>query len=223
MLPGPLDSWAGGGYWAGFHPRHFPSIYFNLDKAAGKGECSLTIFFTGAHNSKPIKIRVEVNGHRFEEELNGENTVEFLENKVTGKAKEIHIQFPSSWLTSGMNKIQLGTIKGTWAIFDCIRLETPAGIRLGKASSSLIRSVKAAPFEYRKENGERMQPVLVDMNQFDISRELTFTVDGCTPVSRTIEVGESIQEILIPAAQAKGKQEKLQVTIRDGKDVIYKG
>ena len=120
-------------------------------------------------NSKPIKIRVEVNGHRFEEELNGENTVEFLENKVTGKAKEIHIQFPSSWLTSGMNKIQLGTIKGTWAIFDCIRLETPAGIRLGKASSSLIRSVKAAPFEYRKENGERMQPVLVDMNQFDIS------------------------------------------------------
>lgn len=223
VLPGPLDSWAGGGYWAGFHPRHFPSIYFNLDKAAGKGECSLTFFFTGAHNSKPIKIRVEVNGHRFEEELNGENTVEFLENKVTGKAKEIHIQFPSSWLTSGMNKIQLGTIKGTWAIFDCIRLETPAGIRLGKASSSLIRSVKAAPFEYRKENGERMQPVLVDMNQFDTSRELTFTVDGCTPVSRTIEVGESIQEILIPAAQAKGKQEKLQVTIRDGKDVIYKG
>ena len=43
------------------------------------------------------------------------------------------------------------------------------------------------------------------------------------PFHVPIEVGESIQEILIPAAQAKGKQEKLQVTIRDGKDVIYKG
>ncbi|MCD8267531.1 MAG: hypothetical protein LUD46_03105 [Parabacteroides sp.] len=223
VLPGPLDDWAGGGYWAGFHPRHFPSIYFNLGKAAGKGECSLTFFFTGAHNSKPIKIRVEVNGHRFEEELNGENAAESLENKGTGKTKEIHLQFPASWLTSGMNKIQLGTIKGTWAIFDCIRLETPAAVQLGKASSSLIRSVKAAPFEYQKENGERMLPVLVDMNQFDTPGTLTFMVEGCTPVSRTIEVGESIQEILIPAAQAKNKQEKLQFTIRDGKEVIYKG
>ena len=223
VLPGPLDGWAGGGYWAGFHPRHFPSIYFDLDKVSGKGECSLTFFFTGAHNSKPIKIRVEINGHRFEKELNGENAAEFLENKGTGKAKEIHIQFPSSWLTPGMNKIQLGTIKGTWAIFDCIRLETPVSVQLGKASSSLIRSVKAAPFEYQKENGERMLPVLVDMNQFDAPRELTFAVEGCAPVSRTIEVGESIQEILMPAAQAKGKQEKLLFTIRDGKDVIYKG
>ena len=38
VLSGPLDGWAGGGYWAGFHPRHFPSIYFNLDKVYGKGE-----------------------------------------------------------------------------------------------------------------------------------------------------------------------------------------
>lgn len=223
VLPGPLDNWAGGGYWAGFHPRHFPSVFFNLDKTSAEGECYLTFFFTGAHNSNPIKIRVEINGNRFEEDLNGENSGELLTNKEDGKAKEIKIQFPASWLTTGMNKIQLGTIKGTWAIFDCIRLETPANMQLGKAFSSLIRSVEAAPFEYQKENGERMQPVLVDMNQFDCSRELIFRVEGCQPVSRTIEVGESIQEILMPAAKTTGKQETLKFTIQDGKDIVYKG
>src|SRR5205809_566924 len=28
-LPGPLDGWAGGGYWSGFYARHFPRIVFN--------------------------------------------------------------------------------------------------------------------------------------------------------------------------------------------------
>ena len=45
VLPGPLDSWAGGGYWAGFHPRHFPAVFFNLDKVSAQGECFLTFFF----------------------------------------------------------------------------------------------------------------------------------------------------------------------------------
>ena len=26
VLPGPQDSWAGGGYWTGYYPRHFPSF-----------------------------------------------------------------------------------------------------------------------------------------------------------------------------------------------------
>lgn len=68
-----------------------------------------------------------------------------------------------------------------------------------------------------------MQPVLVDMNQFDCSRELIFRVEGCQPVSRTIEVGESIQEILMPAAKTTGKQETLKFTIQDGKEIVYKG
>ena len=28
-MPGPLDSWGGGGYWSGFHPRHFRSARLN--------------------------------------------------------------------------------------------------------------------------------------------------------------------------------------------------
>lgn len=223
VLPGPLDSWAGGGYWAGYHPRHFPAIYFNLDKTVKKGECILTFFLTGAHNSNPIKIRIEINGHRFEQELHGENSKELLEDKEIGKPKEIKLEIPATWLIPGMNKIQLGTIKGTWAIFDCIRLEAPEAVRLGKTSSSLIRSVQSAPFEYQQKDGARMQPVLVDITQFDRPRKLTFQIKGCAPVSRIIETGESIQELLMPASKMKEGQEELQFTVRDGEELIYKG
>ena len=96
----------------------------------------------------------------------------------------------------GMNKIRIGTVKGSWAVWDCIRLEVPESMRLGAASSSLIRSVKSAPFEYEKE-GKRLLPIWVDMVQFDTPRELTFRI-GKEVVTRTVEAGESIQEFCIP-------------------------
>ena len=223
LLPGPLDSWAGGGYWAGYHPRHFPSIYFNLERISAKGECTLTLFFTGAGKNASIRIRMEVNGHRFEEELKGENSDALLTNKENGVEKEIRVRFPASWLERGMNRIQIGTVKGTWAMFDCLRLETPAAVRLGKASSSLIRSVRTAPFEYPEEDGRRTFPIWVDMNQFDSAEELTFEVDGFPAVTRTIEEGESIQEIQIPALKENEKPQEHTIVIRNKENTLYEG
>lgn len=223
VLPGPLDSWAGGGYWAGFHPRHFPSIYFNLDKTDGEGECFLSFFFVGAYKSSPVKMRIEVNGHRFEKEIYGKNTNELLINKENGSPEEVKIQFPAAWLISGINKIQVGTVKGTWMIFDCIRLETEKPMKLGRASSSLVHSVETASFEYQVENGERVLPVMVSMTQLDTSKVLTFQAEGCKPVVRVVEMGESIQEVLIPASTWNKKPEKLHFTIRTDEALIYQG
>ncbi len=224
VLPGPLDSWAGGGYWAGFHPRHFPSLYFSIDEFTQNGTCVLSLCFVGANDAKQTKIRVEINGYRFEEEINGEDNKDLLDGKnTTGKPKEIKIDFPVSRLKKGMNKIQMGTIAGTWAVFDCIRLETSSDVKLEKASSSLIRSAEAAPFEYQREDGKRIQPVLVDMTQFDSSRKLTFQVDGLPAVTRLIEKGESIQEIDMPALSKGAKEIKTGFTIKEGSDIVYKG
>lgn len=221
-FPGPLDGWGGGGYWAGYHPRHFPMIYFNIERIKKQEESLFTIFLTGASSKQPIKMRIEINGHRIEREIKGENGKELLDSKEQGKPQELKIQFPTSWLNVGMNKIQLGTIKGNWIVFDCLRLETTSTARLGKATSTLIRSVKTAPFEYQDKDEKRMLPVLVDMIQQDEPRELTFQVQGTSPVIRTIEVGESIQEIYIPAAKGK-KTERLHFTIKSGKELLYKG
>lgn len=222
-FPGPLDGWGGGGYWAGYHPRHFPRIYFNIDKVKGQGESTFSLFLVGANNRNPINMRIEINGHRFEQEIKGEDGKELLEGKEQGRPKEIKIEFPTSWLTTGMNEIQLGIIKGTWVVFDCIRLETPSTVQLGKAQSTLIRSVKAAPFEYQQKDGRRVQPIVIDMVQLDAPCELTFQVEGTSPVSRRVETGESIQEVYMPASVGTKKREKLSFTIQRDKDVLYKG
>lgn len=222
VLPGPLDSWAGGGYWAGYHPRHFPSIYFNIEQYNPSGKSLLTLFFTGAESSSPIKIQVEINGHRIEETIQGEDTEELLENRTGGKPKSIRISFPTAWLTLGMNRIRLGAIEGKWSVFDCIRLETPEGIVLGKASSTLVRSAGSAPFEYEKE-GKRIQPVLVDIFQFDHARELTFQVADFPSVTRMIETGESIQEIPMPAVSSGEHSKSFPFFIFENKDTIYQG
>lgn len=222
VLPGPLDGWAGGGYWAGYHPRHFPSLYFQLNEVSSTGDCRLSCYFAGVNEKHPTRIRVEINGHRFEQELQGMNSAKFLSGEEAGQPQEIQLAFPAAWLQKGMNRIQMGMVKGSWAIFDCIRLTTPDGCQLGTASSTLVRSVQAAPFEYEKE-GQRMQPVLVEMNQFDTARELTFQVEGCPAVTRRVEAGESIQEVLMLAAASDSQSEPLKFTIQAGQEAIYQG
>jgi predicted alpha-1,2-mannosidase len=223
VLPGPLDSWGGGGYWAGYHPRHFPSVYFPVEKGSQRGNCSLSLFFVGVNDKHPVKIRMEINGHRFEEEITGSDNDALLKGESTaGTQKKIQVDFPASWLQPGINRIQTGSIAGTWVMFDCIRLETPKGITLGKASSSLIHSVKAAPFEYVREE-KRIQPVLVEITQFDASRELTFQVSGFPPVTRIVESGQSIQEIYLPALAAGKKPQTAEIAIRQGNETVYQG
>lgn len=224
VLPGPLDSWAGGGYWAGYHPRHFPSLFFSINKSTNKGECLLSLSFAGVNDSRPVKVRIEINGHRFEEELKGKDNNTLLNGKITtGKAREINIKFPASWLKKGMNRIQLGTIAGSWAVFDCISLQTPKSITLNTASSTLFHSVEAAPFEYEQTDGKRVQPILAHITQFDNFRELTFQADGFPAVKWFIEKGESIQEVYLPALKKGEKKRKLSFTIKEGKEIIHKG
>ena len=224
VLPGPLDSWAGGGYWAGFHPRHFPSIAFSVEQTTKRGICELSLIFVGGNAAKPAKIRIMVNGHRFEEEISGEDDKALLlGDRTTGTQKEVRVRFPASMLNQGMNRIQLGIIAGSWAVFDCIRMETPEAITLRQASSTLIHSVKTAPFEYAQENGQRVQPVLVDMTQFDASRELTFHVSGLPQVSRLIEPGKSIQEIYMPALSTGKKSQTTDFSIYSGNEIVYQG
>lgn len=222
VLPGPLDGWAGGGYWAGFYPRHFPRICFQLERTTWKGECCFTLFFTGA-NHRVGQIRIEINGHRIERELEGKDGENVVKGKESGTPLEIGVSFPASWLRSGMNTIQLGIVKGSWAVFDCICLKTPDRIRLGKSSSSLIHSVRTAGFEYQQEDDSRTQPVWVEMTQLDSLRELTFQVGNLVTVTRRIEAGKSIQEILLPALKAGMKPEQVPLTIREGKELVYQG
>lgn len=219
VFPGPLDSWGGGGYWSGYHPRHFPIIQFALADVVTQGDCHLTLSFAGINNQSTTRWRVEINGIRFEKDFQGKSSDRLLIGEEAASPTEWTIDFPATVLKKGMNQIQLGLIKGNWCMFDQIRLETPDGCLLQKASSSLIRSVQAAPFEYER-NGERYQPVLVDLIQYDKLRTLTFETEGIETCSRTIEPGESVQEIWLPAVKSKRSQN---FRIKADGKVIYTG
>lgn len=219
VLPGPKDRWGGGGYYAGYHPRHFPVINFQLPETRKEGNCLLSLFFAGANGKELPVLRVEVNGHRFEKKIEGKSTDKLLTGEEKPDPQEWTIEFPAGWLEKGMNRIQMGIVKGRWCMFDCIRLSGPEGMDITPISSSLITSVKAADFEYEKSGKKHSLPILVDMVQYDRPRNLTF-VCGKTKVTRRVETGKSIQQILVPAVK-NPKNEEFAI-YADGKP-IYQG
>ena len=219
VLPGPKDNWGGGGYWAGYHPRHFPIINFQLAHAKAEGNCQLAFYFAGISAKESPVLRVEINGHRLEKKLKGTSTDQLLTGKESAIPSEWIIDFPAAWLKKGMNQIQLGLVKGKWCMFDCIRLTGTGDEAVQPISSSLITSVEAAGFEYKQEDGTRFQPVMVDMVQYDHPRTLTFTC-GTVKEKRLIETGSSIQQILLPSVR-KATEEVF--TIHDGNQLVYRG
>ena len=133
--------------------------------------------------------------------------------------QEWTIEFPAEWLHEGMNQVQMGVVKGRWCMFDCIRLSGPEALKVVPISSSLVTSVQAAPFEYKKSEKKRLLPILVEMVQFDRSQQITF-VCGKTKETRLVEAGESIQQIMVPAVDTP-REERFQMLV--GQQVIYDG
>lgn len=220
VLPGPKDGWGGGGYWSGYHPRHFPIINFMLSQVKTEGTGRLELFFVGVNEKEPPVIRIEINGHRIEKRLEGKSTDKLLNGEESASPLQCVVDFPTEWMKTGMNQIQLGLIEGRWCMFDCIRLSGPDGIVVEPISSSLITSVEAADFEYDKTGKGRFLPILVEMVQYDTPRTLTFTC-GKVKEERLVETGKSIQQILVPAIKGNAKEETF--TIYAGKQLLYKG
>lgn len=221
VIPGPVDSWGGGGFWSGFNPRHSQMIWFNISKPECDGLCRLDLSFVGASDKSETEMRIEINGHRSSHVFHGNSTEALLVGNEAPAPYMISVDFPLSYLSEGLNSVRLTVVKGHWCIFDCIRMSTPAGVVLIDSGPVLIRSVKTADFEYSK-GSKHYQPVHVDMLQLsDSSRTLTFITDGIeAPVCRVIEPGESIQEILVPAVKSETRQTFM---ISDGDKVIYSG
>lgn len=215
VLPGPRDSWAGGGYWAGWHPRHFSSIYFNLDKTSPKDSSIFSIFFLGAKSGSENTLRVEINGHRIERTFTGDGTDDLLTKGQSEEATPIKVNFPfpSGWLVKGVNRIKIGSVAGSWAVYDCLVLETPEQFELRSAHSTLVKSVKAASFEY-EQSGKRFEPLLVDIIQSDESKKMTFEIDGQILLSQMVEPGNSIIEVYMPAV-TKSRKSKYRIFCED--------
>lgn len=86
VLPGPKDNWGGGGYWAGYHPRHFPIISFQL-----------AFYFAGISAKESPVLRVEINGHRLEKKLKGTSTDQLLTGKESAIPSDAARHLSMNW------------------------------------------------------------------------------------------------------------------------------
>lgn len=219
VLPGPLDGWAGGGYWAGFHPRHFPRIFFDLDRAPVAKAYSLIINFADANVKAGTLLMVDINGHKEEIKLKPGSGKGIGGDYTSAKIQSIKIPVSPTWLQKGINTIQLGNTKGSWAIFDHIEFYSDGADTIKNGTNSLITSVTAANFELVKEQ-QNIQPLLIDIVQIDKNQNLKIKVDDLLIEERRVEMGHSILEVPMPAVKKK-KESTVQIISDEG--LIYSG
>ncbi len=218
ILPGPSDDWAGGGYWSGYYPRHFSRIVFGLSDVPAKNSTHLVLNFVDANEKTPPKVSISINGHKTSIQLEKGVGKAIYGNDKKGEPQTKEIEVPSKWLKKGLNTIEVGAIKGSWAVYDNIIFKSLKPLKLLPAFNSLIYGVKLADFE-SKENKEYRQPILVDIYQLEKTTNLTFKVNNQNISSKKVEKGHSIIEIFLPATAKPNK--KIDFQVFENTQLIY--
>jgi predicted alpha-1,2-mannosidase len=147
VLPGPLDTWAGSADNGRWDQMNTLPIGFVLEQAPAGGRCVLTIDLCDTHPQHPPRLRITVNGARFERALGAGGSEDSLSGNLHSARKQsIRIDFPFSLLRRGYNEISLRSTLGSWLIFDALRLETGGEARLAVLTDTVVRSVSTAPY-----------------------------------------------------------------------------
>ncbi|MCL4178233.1 MAG: GH92 family glycosyl hydrolase [Verrucomicrobia bacterium] len=198
VLPGPADDWAGSGGLAGTRTQVL-TVLFDLASAGGNGEGTLVIDLVDAHPTNPPLLKVTVNGRPTKFELaRGASEASLTGAWARGREQQIALALEPGSLRPGANAIQLTTIRGSWLVFDHLRLESPTGTRLAAPAPVFVRQVTAAPYELEHE-GKRAQPLLVDLECLEPASELSVVLDGERIFSIVPEMGRSVLEVPMPA------------------------
>ncbi len=206
VLPGTVDGWAGnslnarnGNEWDQMNTL---PIGFVLYRLSTNGQCVFTINFCDASPRNPPRLRVTINGVIFERDLLPGGSAKSLRGNLTGaKPQAIRIEFPASLLKPGYNEIALRTTRGSWCLFDALRLETPDGFKLAPVTRTVIRSVAAAPYAVSSSK-EAPATIRVEVFRKDSAGQLNVKIGGGKTRNVTLEAGLQTLEIPAPASRA---------------------
>ena len=195
VLPGPEDSFAGYGYWAGLALHRLP-IYFELDKLTAEGTCTLVIDIMEVCSVNAPLFRAVINGKPYDHQLQPGRSGTPPKN-LHANPQRISFSFPVKELRKGINEIIFQNMTGSWCVFDAIRLDSPEELRLSNPGNTLLRSITFADFEM-EENAKSVQPLLVDISQQENHASIKVVVDN-KEISKSIEPGHSILEFYFPS------------------------
>ena len=201
--------------WAGARPHTFV-VVFGIKAALADGECRLRLDWVDTHSGHPPRLRVEVNGRTFEKTMPaGAGDASVFGAPSQGKPYRWEVTFPASLLKAGDNQISITTVKGSWALYDALSLETPMGLALAPvAPHSLIGAVEVRPVHLRA--GDRVvQPARVTVMHYADAVAAVIRADGQEVARVELHPGSQQVEVGLPPVSAPTPV-KLELVI-DGK------
>jgi predicted alpha-1,2-mannosidase len=200
VLPGPLDQWAGSGDNGRWDQMNTLPIGFVLDAVPSQGTCAFVIDLCDTHYSAPPTLRITVNGTIFERDLpKGGSDDSLMCRPGVGREYSLRLEFPVSLLRRGYNEIALRSVRGSWMVFDALRLEAPAGTQLAAPSDTVIRSVTAAPYAVSS-NHKTQATIRVEVFHAGAPEKLKVEIARHKAVELEVEPGVQVLEVPAPAS-----------------------
>lgn len=227
-LPGPDDKWGGSAGLAGWHAAYL-NILFGIDSLPANTSFKLVIDLLDMSEANPPLFKVCVNDSSWEYQLpkgSGDSTLKGDTGHTAGYS--INVPIPVNILRKGGNQITLIGLRGSWAVFDQVRLEGPEDVSISKPGKAFIRDVSAGKYEMI-DNGKTVQPLLVDVQMPSLIADslqvpdepiLSVFLTGKKIFEKKLEGGRYIFEAPMPkVTSAVNSSYEIKV---DGK-VVYSG
>jgi alpha-mannosidase len=192
--PGPADDWAGS------RPHAF-TILFNLTELPTQGEGRLVLRLIGTHQVLPPRLAIAINNTTIiRDTIPGRSADAPISGHLSpSDAQEIAVPVAVAQLRKGENIFTISNIRGSWALYDAVWLELPAGAALGKVASftrvSDIRSVRALV----NRNGKNYHLITGAVTHSGEAVTGTLHVTGGQPQTLHLKDGRWPVESLVPA------------------------
>lgn len=211
VLPGPDDTW--GGTWGTSGWRtHDVNILFNLQKINKKRQCKLIVDLVDASPTRSV-IKIVVNSIEKKFEIKGSSMNVLQGDTQNAKEQLLEFNFSADYLKNGGNTITISVLEGGWIVFDQIRLEADGVVLRKNDEQAFLRGVSPASYEIER-NGDRIQPLLVDIEHLKGLPQLKVNLDGIEVFATQLDTSRYIFEVPMPAVVKKRKSE-YQIWVND--------
>ncbi len=232
VLPGPIDTWGGTWPTSGWR-THQVNILFGLQQAPSGQEFRLVIdLLDHAKTFLPL-VKVSVNAQDTKIQLDAPgcdparqrkpglqepiaDTLSLVGHTEGATPRRIEIPIRPGTLRAGGNEIAITVLEGSWILFDCVRLEGPAGVVVEQPQQFFVREVAAAEYELDADSG-RVQPLIVDLEWLDGTPEVSVVLDGREILRRKVESGR--YQFEAPMPQVKRPRTSRYSILCDGREV----
>ncbi|WP_262246441.1 polysaccharide lyase family protein [Parapedobacter soli] len=219
VLPGPANGWGGTGRTAGIR-SHVLNAYFIVKDIPRQADCKLVVGILDTEKEAPPLLKVTVNNRSSTHQLTGgSGSDEPIGPFTPAHRQQVTIDLPAGSIKPGYNEITLATLMGGWLVFDNVQLVGPLEASITVPADVLVKQVAAAEYEVMQ-NGERYQPLLIDVAHLENSPMLTVELDGQAAFSQRIERGEYGFEVPMP--RVSDRTTSLYTILRDG-EIIDQG